>query len=222
MEYLSAGVWGVGVFAVMTIVIKYGLPRLAARSEDLPEGKYPPDKKTLLFLPAAAAYAAICGYTAYGYVVSPIGWMRLFVTVLALAAIVWTDAVFFLIPNVISASLLIAGILLCGAEFIFDAQNARYWFFYGGISLVVSFLFLFVIAKLAKGGLGYGDVKALCGVSFVCGLRAGIFTMFYAFVLCAMVSVVYLLLKKKNVKDLLPLGPFLWLGFGAAVLSATV
>ena len=220
MEYLSAGAWGFGVFAVMTIVIKYGLPHLAERSKD--KGKYPPDKKTLLFLPAAAAYAAICGYTAYGYVVSPIGWMRLFVTVLALAAVVWTDAVFMLIPNAISFSLFFAGVLLCGADFVFDAKGALYWLAYAAISLVVSFLSLFVIAKLTKGGLGYGDVKALCGVSFVCGIRAGLFTMFFAFVLCALVSGVCLLLKKKNLKDLLPLGPFLWMGFGVAVILATV
>jgi possible prepilin peptidase len=45
-------------------------------------------------------------------------------------------------------------------------------------------------------------------------------SLLFSFLLCALCSLPVLLLKKKNLKDALPLGPFIYFGFGfAAMLS---
>lgn len=81
--------------------------------------------------------------------------------------------------------------------------------FSGGI---VSFLFLLICSFLSKGGFGAGDIKLIAVLGFLLGLR-GVFNVFlFTMIISAVTGIVFMLAKKKNARDCLPLAPFLLIG----------
>ena len=107
-------------------------------------------------------------------------------------------------------------------ELVLDKEEALLWFVDSIIATISILIILIVVARLSHEGLGMGDVKLLSSFGFLCGIRAVCFTLFFAFVLCAIVATGLLIAKKKQLKDSLPLGPFIWLGYGVAVLLSII
>jgi leader peptidase (prepilin peptidase)/N-methyltransferase len=80
---------------------------------------------------------------------------------------------------------------------------------------------LLLVALLARGGFGMGDVK----LAFVLGLFAAFISwealfvaVFGAFVLGGLASILLLLLTKASRKDAIPFGPWLVLGSWLAIV----
>jgi leader peptidase (prepilin peptidase)/N-methyltransferase len=86
---------------------------------------------------------------------------------------------------------------------------------------VAYFGMLLLVALLARGGFGMGDVK----LAFVLGLFAAFISwealfvaVFGAFVLGGLASILLLLLTKASRKDAIPFGPWLVLGSWLAIV----
>ena len=264
MSVIWSIVWGLMVLAVMLLTIRFYLPRLSARTQELAseavvsseakkeeKKEVPADRKEKEEVPAApaekekvpaapaekagspllrrrwsaavtlalcACFGAWCGYVAFGHSVSAIGFFKMTLAMGVLSCIFITDMELLMIPNLCSLILLGGRVITVICEFIWMREEALVWLFNSLLALVVSLLLLLLMSKATHGGLGMGDVKLFASLGFLCGIRAVCFSLVFAFFLCALASTVLLIARKKHLKDALPLGPFIWLGYGITVL----
>lgn len=175
---------------------------------------------TLLII--AAAFAAWCGYSAGLCGTSVIGQLKMTVAFAVLACVFITDLELFLIPNLCSLVLIGVRVLTILVEFIWMRDVALSYLIESAVAMVTCLIALLAMAMITRGGIGMGDVKLFSSIGFLCGFRAPLYTLILAFVICALVSTIFLLIGKKRLKDSLPLGPFVLVGFGISVLLAII
>jgi leader peptidase (prepilin peptidase)/N-methyltransferase len=124
-----------------------------------------------------------------------------------------------LIPNRILYPGTVAGlILLVGGGLVEDGPILR-----AVIGGALYFILLLVIALIARGGFGFGDVK----LAFLLGLFAAyqswdtlIVAIFAAFLLGGVVSLILVLTKIRGRKDAIAFGPYLIIGAYVAIAWA--
>ena len=75
----------------------------------------------------------------------------------------------------------------------------------GGVILAVAML-------LSRKGVGMGDVKLFITIGAYVGSMEIIATLFYTFVVSAVVGIVLLLMKKVKLRDSVPMAPFAFAG----------
>lgn len=171
---------------------------------------------------AVFAFSFACGWFAIENVQNAIAYYRIAVAMFILLAATVTDVFTYRIPNLLTILCLIMGVIATIATAFMNKDEAVAWVVNSMLALIVSMLFLLLMSRVTKGGLGLGDVKIVSGFGFLCGLRATIYMLFIGFLICAMVSIVLLATKKKNLKDNLALGPYLWIGAGVATMLSLV
>lgn len=124
-----------------------------------------------------------------------------------------------LIPNrILFPGTAIALVLLIGGAVIEDGPILRP--LAGG---AIYFALLLVLALIARGGFGFGDVK----LAFLLGLFTAyrswetlVVAMFAAFLLGGFVSAVLVVFRIRNRKDSIPFGPYLVAGAYLAIVWA--
>jgi len=96
---------------------------------------------------------------------------------------------------------------------------ADFWSYLGGAGL--GFGVLFLIAILAPGSMGMGDVKMIVFLGLAVGFPEIIIVLFIAFILGGLVSGILLALKKLGPKDQVAFAPYLALGGFITMLYGT-
>lgn len=129
-----------------------------------------------------------------------------------------TDYLYFRIPNILPTILAISRVLCLIPEIIIYQSGALDGMFRSLLVAIGILILLLTVRLISKDGLGYGDIKLITALAFLCGFRAGIFTLLLSSMACAVVSVTLLFRRKKTLKDTLPLGPFLLIGFALTVI----
>lgn len=123
-------------------------------------------------------------------------------TLLAAAVI---DLRSYLIPNRLLVAALAAGIpLLLLSRALPMSQAIAGLVVLGGIMLLV--------AIVARGGMGAGDVKLAAVMGFFLGPGPGLVALFVAFLAGAFLGLLAMLLAGKGRKDFIPFGPALAIG----------
>lgn len=155
------------------------------------------------------------------------------------------DLKHFVIPDMANALLVIlgAGYTALVAKGLIGATELVPGTFLGSYAYIFSFTanpiishllaavalasFFALIIILTKGkAMGWGDVKLAAGIGLLLGWPDGILAIAIAFVLGAIFGIVFLIRKKKTMKDALPFGPFISAGaiitmmFGYEIISA--
>lgn len=88
----------------------------------------------------------------------------------------------------------------------------------------LAFAVMLIIYLLARGGMGFGDVKLAALLGLYLGPAPVMLTLLLSFIVGAMAGIFLMALKLKGRKDMLPLGPFIALGafctilFGPAII----
>ncbi|MGB9359133.1 MAG: A24 family peptidase [Acidimicrobiia bacterium] len=124
-----------------------------------------------------------------------------------------------LIPNrILYPGTVVGLVLLIGGGLIENGPIVRAL---GGGALY--FVLLFVLALIARGGFGFGDVK----LAFLLGMFAAyqswdslIVAIFAAFLLGGLVSLLLVVFRIRSRKDAIPFGPYLVLGAYVAIAWA--
>ncbi|MGB5656708.1 MAG: A24 family peptidase [Acidimicrobiia bacterium] len=124
-----------------------------------------------------------------------------------------------LIPNrILGPGTLVGLVLLLGGAIIENGPIVRP--LAGG---AVYFVLLLVLALIARGGFGFGDVK----LAFLLGLFTAyqswetlIVAMFAAFLLGGLVSAILVVFRIRSRKDSIPFGPYLVVGAYFAIVWA--
>ena len=130
------------------------------------------------------------------------------------------DAYTMKIPNLCTIVLLVGRLLFMIPELLFYKGDFPMILLNSFVPAFIALILLCLLYKISRSGLGMGDIKIFTGLAFFTGMYGFCVSLLFSFLLCALCSLPVLLLKKKNLKDALPLGPFIYFGFGfAAMLS---
>lgn len=129
-----------------------------------------------------------------------------------------TDYIYYRIPNILPMILAISRIICLVPELLVYQSGAFEGLLQSLLVTTGTLIFLLAVRLISKEGLGYGDIKLISALAFLCGFRAGVFTLLFSFMVCAIVSILLLFRRKKTLKDTLPLGPFLLVGFALTVV----
>ena len=208
--FLTGGVFCLLGFAVYLIVKKKYLA-----------GKQLPDYISPYVFPVLIVlFSFLTGYyvsqTAVHYLA--LGMILFCFSVLEWAGLV--DAYTMKIPNLCSLVLLGGRILFMIPELLYFQGDLPMLLLNSFVPGIIALLLLCLLYRISRSGLGMGDIKIFTALAFFTGMYGFCVTLLFSFLLCALCSLPVLLLKKKKLKDALPLGPFIYLGFGlAAILS---
>lgn len=239
MLFLWAILWGLSTAAATWLVIRFWLPKLAQlhtdpassdESELKPNpGQYMPRMKVFqnnvwqwILIAGVGLFAAVCGYMAADFAASAVSFIRLWLGFAVLACIAVTDLELFIIPNKCSLVLIAGSVILLLVQWLLDGVFPMQEGISCAVSGTVTLVILLVMSAVTRGGVGMGDVKILSALAFLCGFRMACYVLTLSLMLCAVSSVVFLLTKKKQLKDLLPLGPFMWVAMGLLVLMRII
>lgn len=116
-------------------------------------------------------------------------------------------------------NILIFPAIVLGLIMIPVLHLADFWSYLGGAGL--GFGVLFLIALLAPGAMGMGDVKLVIFLGLAVGFPEIIIVLFMAFVLGGLVAGILLALKKLGPKDQIAFAPYLALGGLITLLYGT-
>jgi leader peptidase (prepilin peptidase)/N-methyltransferase len=72
--------------------------------------------------------------------------------------------------------------------------------------------FFYLLALLSRGGMGGGDIKFIAMLGAFTGVKGVILIIILASLIGSSVGITLILLRKKQMRDTLPFGPYLSLG----------
>ncbi len=139
-----------------------------------------------------------------------------------LSCIFVTDMQLKIIPNLCSIILLASKVVTSIIDFIQDREFFKMFLLQCVLTGIGCLIFLLIISKVTHGGIGFGDVKILSCIGFLCGLKVLLYSLFFALIVASVFSLALVVIKKKQVKDFVPFGPMLWLGFEITALLCLV
>ena len=152
-----------------------------------------------------------------GYIVSVTGnsviaIIELGVSYLVVLGAALIDYKLHIIPNYFPIILVIIRILCFLYELVFTGQALEY-LISSLLGCFACFIMLMIAGKISKGGIGYGDVKLISALGFMCGLLKIFTSLLISLVLCLIVSLLFVIMKKKTTKDFMSFGPYIYFGF---------
>ena len=124
------------------------------------------------------------------------------------------------IPNRFPLIMAITGIACLAIGYFTNQAGSTSYIFSCLIATVGVSLCLTLASVLTKHGIGFGDIKLLSALALTGGVYTICGTLFFGMVLCAIVAIVLLVMKKKTIKESLPFGPFIYFGFCITVLAS--
>jgi leader peptidase (prepilin peptidase)/N-methyltransferase len=156
-------------------------------------------------------------------------WIAAFLILLLISLI---DFHYYIIPDQLNIILGVLGIALIGANIFLNYSDIFYGSFIGNYSLLFyttsSIAFNHIIGSLAaalffaaliygtKGaGMGWGDFKLAAAIGALVGWPDVALSVVFAFLAGGLAGVFLLILGRKNMRGVLPFGPFLALGVAA-------
>lgn len=117
------------------------------------------------------------------------------------------------IPNIYPLILAICSIVCLGIGYFSNQAGATSYIVSSVIATVGVAICLLLAKVLTKQGIGLGDIKLLCALALMGGVYAICGTIFFAMTVCAVLAVVLLATRKKNMQSSLPFGPFILMGY---------
>ncbi len=211
---------GILVLSIMLLTIKYYLPKFANINHKATSEPHVTDlrRSHILAMLFSVCFFAYASYVLLGRELSVINIIKIILVVCILSCIFITDMEYMLIPNICPAILIAGNLIILFFEYIYMRDQIVGLIIDNVIAMLICLILLLMMSKLTHGGIGMGDVKLFSGIGFVCGIRVVCFTLAISFFLCAIISTILLIFRKKNLHDSLPLGPFVWWGYILTVL----
>lgn len=147
-----------------------------------------------------------------------LGISKLVVAAIIMMAAALVDLYTKKIPNIFSLIFLLVGTVCLIIEFFVMKDSFVTLAIFSMIGLIGSFLLLLIMSLVTRGGIGMGDVKLISTMGFVTGIATTFYTFLFANIACLITTLFLLLTKKKKMKDELPFGPFLFVGYVLVII----
>ncbi len=170
------------------------------------------------------AYIFLCGgvtelsgdfsLSQLGLTLKLVGYMIMFSSLIVIS---WVDFKHQIIPDSLWVAILIGGLFIVGDALI-SGEFTKNWI----ISRIIGFFTvsgIFMIIAIVTGGraMGGGDIKMMAAVGFVLGWKAVLIALFMSGLFGVIFTIGRKIISKKEMKGLIPFGPFL--AMGSAVCS---
>ncbi len=151
---------------------------------------------------AVGALALIC-YLKFGLTVLAVGYFIVLTLLLVVAVI---DLKTYMVPDIFMLPAVLIAIKM--TIFRSDFLSAQF----GWAVLVTGGILALLVILSGERWMGMGDIAFGVIIGLLGGLQGGIVGLVLAFLLGAGVGLIMLAFKRKNMKDMLPFGPFLAVG----------
>lgn len=138
---------------------------------------------------------------------------KILVTLIVLQSAAIVDWKTHTIPNILSIILIVSRFIFLPFECIYQKDVFNTLIISSLIGAIATFLVLYLIHKVTKGGFGMGDVKLLSSLGLMVGISSTLTTILFGMIVAATLGVLMILLKRKTRKDTIPFGPFIFVGF---------
>lgn len=124
------------------------------------------------------------------------------------------------IPNIYPLVLAVSGIICLGIGYFCNQVGAMAYVVSSVIATVGVAICLALAMVLTKHGIGLGDIKLLCAFALLGGVYTTCGTIFFAMTACAILAVILLVTRKKNLQSSLPFGPFILAGYLITIFAS--
>ena len=141
-----------------------------------------------------------------------------FFTMAWLASIAILDHKYRVIPNQLVLIGFVFWVILALLQTFIAKVNIRVTAMYSGGGMLLFGGILWIIAAVAKGALGMGDVKMFSVLGLFYGITGTFVILFFTSIIMMVVAIVLLIAKKANRKSALPMAPFVVIGFIMSIL----
>lgn len=143
----------------------------------------------------------------------PLNLLKLSLALVILTGCACVDGVEHRIPNFLSGTLALSALALLAVGFLTGQTGAFGYLQSSLFAAAVTAACLVVGAVLSHQGIGAGDIKLLAALGLMGGVTIVGGTIFFAMLPCALVSAGLLITKKKTMREAIPFGPFLLIGY---------
>ena len=143
----------------------------------------------------------------------PLNLLKLSLALVILTGCACVDGVEHRIPNFLSGTLALSALALLAAGFLTGQTGAFGYLQSSLFAAAVTAACLVVGAVLSHQGIGAGDIKLLAALGLMGGVTIVGGTIFFFLLPCALVSAGLLITKKKTMREAIPFGPFLLIGY---------
>jgi leader peptidase (prepilin peptidase)/N-methyltransferase len=147
-------------------------------------------------------------YISFGWSIDFVFYALIASVLIAIAGIDLKEQI---IPDSLVVSILVFEVLHKAANYFVIGHSPR--LVDSLLGLAVGGGIFLIIVLVSRGGMGGGDVTLIGALGFVLGFKYILLTIFFSFILGAIISVFLLATKLKTRKDPIPFGPFIIVGF---------
>lgn len=182
-------------------------------SEIIIEGKRFKPKQILILSILLMICAAITMWRLMIGTQNVINIIKLSIALLCLVGSGCVDFIEHRIPNLFPLVMAVGAILLLTLGCLTGQEGALAYIVSSVFSAAVSAACLTVASLLSRHGIGAGDIKLIAALALMGGVYVICGTLFFAMAVCAITSIILLATKKKTIKQSVPFGPFVLIGY---------
>ena len=159
-------------------------------------------------------YRTYCHYFDQSHAMSIciLGILRELICLVALLMSASYDYKLRIIPNYIPFALIVLRVIYFCIEF-FVMDDYKSTALSSLIGLLGAFLIITIVNKISREGIGAGDMKLLSALGFFAGASFVVKLSILSLISCFFIAIFLMMFKKFTVKDTLPFGPFILIGF---------
>lgn len=146
--------------------------------------------------------------------------MRMLVALVCIAGAACNDYREERIPNIFPLVMAFSGLVCLAVGYVTSQNGAKSYIASSLIATVLVASCMSVAALLTKNGIGIGDIKLLSALALLGGIYTVGGTLFFGMLICFLTAIVLLLSKKKTIKESLPFGPFIFIGYMISIFAS--
>lgn len=169
--------------------------------------------KQLLFLVIFSLVCGAAGYFSLRSAVDIIALCKQLALLIMLFSIFIIDSKTHLIPNIHVLILLGIGVISLVFEFIFNRDIFTAKLLMSVIGFVVCLVIFYIMGRITRDGIGMGDIKLIAAIGWLIGLYTTVVVLLFSLVLCTFAALFLIFANKKNRRDTVAFGPFLFFGY---------
>ena len=148
-----------------------------------------------------------------GYVSDPIGVAKMIVALFCMTGAGCFDFREKRIPNIFPLVMVLSAVVLLLLGVILKQDGAVGYLLTNSVAAVSCGVLFFIAAAVTGQGIGAGDIKLIFSLALLGGVYTVIGSLLYGVLACAVAAVLSLISKKKTLKESLPFGPFIYIGY---------
>lgn len=178
------------------------------------------DRQALLFSVVVGALCYWAGVMILLHTEEALNRMKMLIALVCTAGAACNDYREERIPNIFPLVMAVSGLVCLAIGYVTSQNGAVSYIASSLIATVLVAAGMSVAALLTGNGIGTGDIKLLSALALLGGIYTVGGALIFGMLICSLAAVVLLLCKKKTMKESLPFGPFVFIGYIITVVTS--